>query len=276
MRRPSEHCRDGMLLPRGVEPGDWRTASPDTTWLDSHSPLPSPRPPARSFADVDDLEEQTTPVKPAEECECTRGRRCKWLAGGLCVGASILLGVCAGPARGQFLPAQTVPDVLLAAHTRKQVSTVVLIRHCDKDEDYSATHCTPKGVRRAAWLPSLFDGDRFDPPSYLYARKPEKPRNVMRSIETLEPMSRTFGLDIDVHYGEKDNEKLAEDVKRHLTSEGPVVVAWKHLRLPSLAKAFGMKEPGTWEADDFDSMYVFTFDGDKLVSSKKEKEGYAE
>ena len=47
-----------MLLPRGVEPGDWRTASPDTTWLDSHSPLPSPRPPARSFADVDDLEEQ--------------------------------------------------------------------------------------------------------------------------------------------------------------------------------------------------------------------------
>ena len=31
-----------------------------------------------------------------------------------------------------------------------------------------------------------------------------------------------------------------------------------------------------WEADDFDSMYVLTFDGDKLVSSKKEKEGYAE
>jgi hypothetical protein len=169
-----------------------------------------------------------------------------------------------------------VPDVLLAAHTRKQVSTVVLIRHCDKDESYSETHCTPKGVRRAAWLPSLFDGDRFEPPSYLYARKPEKPRNVMRSIETLEPMSRTFGLDIDVHYGEKDNEELAEDVKKHLTSEGPVVVAWKHLRLPSLAKAFGMKEPGTWEADDFDSMYVLTFDGDKLVSSKKEKEGYAE
>ena len=107
-------------------------------------------------------------------------------------------------------------------------------------------------------------------------KKPEKPRNVMRSIETLEPMSRTFGLDIDVHYGEKDNEKLAEDVKRHLTSEGPVVVAWKHLRLPSLAKALGMEKPGTWEADDFDSMYVFTFAGDKLVSAKKEQEGYAE
>ena len=51
-----------------------------------------------------------------------------------------------------------------------------------------------KVLEEAAWLPGLFDGTRFDAPSYLYARKPEKPRNVMRSIETLEPMARTFDL----------------------------------------------------------------------------------
>ena len=266
-----------MLLPRGVEPGDWRTASPDTTWLDSHSPLPSPRPPARSFADVDDLEEQQTPVKADEECECSRSRgRCRWLAGGLCVGASILLGVCAGPARGQFLPTQSIPEVLLAAHARKKVATVVLMRHCDKDEKYSETHCTEKGARRAAWLPSLFDGTRFDAPSYLYARKPEKPRNVMRSIETLEPMSRTFDLDIDVHFGEDENEKLAEDVKKRLSEKGPIIIAWKHERLPSLAKELGMEKPGTWKADDFDSIYVLSYESGKLVSSKKEAEGYAD
>ena len=44
-----------------------------------------------------------------------------------------------------------------------------------------------------------------------------------------------------------------------------------------MAKAFGMKEPGTWEADDFDSMYVFTFsETGKLLAAKKEQEGYAE
>ena len=75
-----------------------------------------------------------------------------------------------GRPAASFYLFRSVPDVFLAAHTRKQVSTVVLIRHCDKDEDYSETHCTEKGVRRAAWLPSLFDGDRFAPPSYLYAR----------------------------------------------------------------------------------------------------------
>ena len=187
-----------------------------------------------------------------------------------------MLGVCAGPARGQFLPTQSIPEVLLAAHTRKQVATVVLMRHCDKDEKYSETHCTEKGVRRSAWLPGLFDGTRFDAPSYLYARKPEKPRNVMRSIETLEPMARTFDLDIDVHYGEDENEELAKDVKKRLSEKGPVVIAWKHESLPSLAKELGMKDPGHWKADDFDSMYVLSYEGGKLVSSKKEKEGYAE
>ena len=98
----------------------------------------------------------------------------------------------------------------------------------------------------------------------------------MRSIETLEPLSRTFGLDIDVHFGESENEKLAKDVKKRLSEEGPVVVAWKHERLPALARALGMEKPGTWKADDFDSMYVLSFEGGKLVSSKKEAEGYAE
>merc|ERR1719258_816223 len=41
------------------------------------------------------------------------------------------------------------------------------MRHCDKDEAYSETHCTPKGVRRSAWLPGLFDGSLvFSPNRY--------------------------------------------------------------------------------------------------------------
>ena len=98
----------------------------------------------------------------------------------------------------------------------------------------------------------------------------------MRSIETLEPLARTFGLDIDVHYGEDENEKLADDVKKRLSEAGPIIIAWKHERLPSLAKALGMEKPGTWKADDFDSIYVLSYESGKLVSSKKEAEGYAD
>ena len=44
-----------------------------------------------------------------------------------------------------------------------------------------------------------------------------------------------------------------------------------------MAKALGMEKPGTWEADDFDSMYVLTFsETGKLLAARKEKEGYAE
>ena len=102
------------------------------------------------------------------------------------------------------------------------------MRHCDKDEKYSETHCTEKGVRRSAWLPSLFDGTRRR--AFRIAAEAGKPRNVMRSIETLEPMARTFDLDIDVHYGEDENEALAKDVKKRLTEEGPIIIAWKHER----------------------------------------------
>ena len=65
-------------------------------------------------------------------------------------------------------------------------------------------------------------------------------------------------------------------MKKRLSEAGPIIIAWKHERLPALAKELGMEKPGTWKADDFDSMYVLSFEGGKLVSSKKEAEGYAE
>ena len=68
---------------------------------------------------------------------------------------------------------------------------------------------------------------------------------------------------------------MAKDVKKRLTEEGPIIIAWKHERLPALAKELGMEKPGTWKADDFDRC-VLSFEGGKPVSSKEEAEGHAE
>lgn len=137
---------------------------------------------------------------------------------------------------------------------------------------------TAAGAARAAFLPSLFGpGRRFPWPDALYARRVEPPHQVLRSVQTLEPLARSAGLAINASYGAEDTAALAHHLLAHgLTRAAPgdglIVVCWKHSKMTVLAEGLGCGRrgapsgprgvcqlPAKWHDDDFDSIWAFQF-----------------
>mmetsp|Transcript_10341 Transcript_10341/g.31863 ORF Transcript_10341/g.31863 Transcript_10341/m.31863 type:complete len:307 (-) Transcript_10341:11-931(-) len=260
------------MLPSGVSPDDFRRTSPDASWLKAQTWLATPPPPPPRF-----LAEETkeAPVvfaaaaaaaddcAAAEAAAAARARR-RYLGVGVVVAALLLAGGATAPG---MLASGPVFSGLRGAAPSNATTTVLLLRHCDKD-DRSATHCSPRGFRRAAWLQTQFgDGARFPKPARLYARKPEGKKRVLRSVETLRPTAKKLELKIDCEYGVETEKRLAgllrEDIAAGRLSDELVVIAWKHEQLPDLAKDLGWtttsKARTKWKDGDFDSFYELTF-----------------
>lgn len=223
------------------------------------------------------------------------------LGGGVAVAALLVVTVCATttatggaeePKRSVLRSASRAPFVDDASPT-DEVATVLVIRHCDKDPESNSPHCTPRGYRRAAWLPTLFGdrGDeRFRAPSYVFARRPEsnkkKKRPVVRSVETVTPLAETFDVAIDDTYGVDTERDLSTRVKEMVRdgdlTGGLAVVCWKHEQIPQLAYDLGWhtssKKRTKWKADDYDSIIELTYtrwtDGYWRVDGKREHEDF--
>lgn len=159
-------------------------------------------------------------------------------------------------------------------------ATIILIRHCDKN--HSRRHCSKKGLRRAEWLPSLFGpGRRFPSPFALFARAPERKHYVLRSIETLEPLSNATGVPIDQSYGARTVKKLIKHLLG-LVEAGDLcgrlaLVAWKHDQIPLIVRRLGYyprahkkRKRWQWHKHDFDTLVVINISTrvDGLVTSE--------
>jgi hypothetical protein len=145
-------------------------------------------------------------------------------------------------------------------------ATTIIIRHCEKED--IREHCSALGFQRAEYLASLFGNDehsRWPAPSYLFALSPgdrnnEKVHNY-REVETITPLSKKIGLEIDESYGINQSEKLAERVLEMLDENelcGKVIlIAWKHSEISHLCNLLGCSEdngcPTSWPEYDYDN-----------------------
>lgn len=139
------------------------------------------------------------------------------------------------------------------------------MRHCDKK--HSRKHCSKKGFERAEWLPSLFGpGRRFPSPFLLFARAPEPKHYVLRSVETLMPLSNATGVPIDQSYGARTVKRFIKHILG-LVESGDLcgrlaLVVWKHEQIPRIARRLGYspkkkhKKRWKWHKHDFDSLVV--------------------
>jgi len=118
---------------------------------------------------------------------------------------------------------------------------VLIIRHCEKEG--SERHCNSLGFERAAYLPTLFTGasaTSYNAPTALFARMPEPKKYVLRSIETLEPLSAQIGTPINSSFGAADSVRLADFLIRSIRQdralcESTVLVCWEHKMIPTFA-----------------------------------------
>lgn len=143
-------------------------------------------------------------------------------------------------------------------------SRILLIRHAEKPpEAEMSNHLNPMGKERADAIPRLFEksADRPDPlpkPDFLFAAKESK--NSKRSIETLEPLSKAWKMPLVTEFDATECANLAKHFQEAKYAGKVVLIAWKHGKLPDLARALGATGvPDKWKDEAFDRVWDIEF-----------------
>ena len=140
---------------------------------------------------------------------------------------------------------------------------LLILRHAEKPGDPSTDvesdgiHLSTQGRVRAAAL-SIYIPANFPKPDLLFASKQSRHSN--RSVETITPLAKVLGLEIDATHTEMDYAKLAETV----LSDGryankTVIVCWHHTHIPDMATAFGIVRPPNWPGRIFDRIWMIDY-----------------
>ena len=87
-------------------------------------------------------------------------------------------------------------------------------------------------------------------------------------FETIIPFAVKYNLSINTKFEEKDATGIASEI---LKENGTVLVVWEHKAIAPIVNALGVKQELKWADDDFDSIWIVTFDkGTAVLSTDKE------
>jgi hypothetical protein len=123
------------------------------------------------------------------------------------------------------------------------------------------------GWQRAGALVELFAPMRCRPPAGLwrpeavYAAAARHGRS-RRSIETVEPVARQLGVEVDDRYEPGQEAQLAAEL---VGRPGATLVSWHHKSLSKIVHNLGditPSPPRHWPADRYDMVWVFVRVGD--------------
>lgn len=142
---------------------------------------------------------------------------------------------------------------------------VLIIRHAEKPENDAEIHLSPVGRRRAEALVAFFrqhaSVTEFGPPVAIFAAAPRHEDGSLRSIETVTPLARAMGINVDDSYTARDFKDLADHVLDKKKYEGrTVLISWPRDEIPKLAKHLGVRPaPDNWDKGTFDRVWKITY-----------------
>lgn len=149
-----------------------------------------------------------------------------------------------------------------------QPRVVVLLRHGEESES-SGVHLDERGFRRAEALPerirALLAGV---PVAAVYAQGPKADDSSLRSVETITPTARSFGLEVEDRFEKWEAKKLVKELRsREAELRGKaVVIAWGSDELDGIAERLGYEPPKkgkfAWDKAVYDRFWVLSFDED--------------
>lgn len=177
-------------------------------------------------------------------------------------------------------------------------TTLLLLRHCDKDNDWPGHHgrknyCSWVGRERSYHFASLFDPknpqQRWPRPAKIFALTEERDTRLdddddvdskshYREIETVMPLAHMFNMEIDVY--DIDDKELARDYFELLQGGSmcgkATVVSWKHELIPDLALALACGPddgcPIEYPDDSFDEVWQIRYVYDPEGKAKSSPE----
>jgi hypothetical protein len=157
------------------------------------------------------------------------------------------------------------------ANTAAKPKQVIIVRHGEK---ILGTNCLAlQGLERAASLAYFFSGTPlYNNPkiTHVVAARPHKEDASIRPYQTCTPIAKHLNLPLIDKFSSKESEELAQDILTNPQYEnGNILICWSHGQIPKLVNALGGDDPGPWDSDVFDQVYMLTFkDGGKPVFQK--------
>jgi hypothetical protein len=154
-------------------------------------------------------------------------------------------------------------------------SKIMLIRHAEKQPDVppgpppyginangkqKRRSLTVRGWQRSGALVPFFCAPKppVETPGVIYASAVTADNDETKSRrpqETVTPLARRLGIEVNVSYTVGQEAQLATDIQSH---SGVVLVAWEHKHIPLLAAALHASAPGAWPDDRFDVVWILT------------------
>jgi len=137
---------------------------------------------------------------------------------------------------------------------------VLIIRHGEKpgdpatDSPDDGRDLSTRGFERAAAL-SVYVPATFGPPDFLFATEESKHSN--RPVETITPLAKVLGLEINSKHADDDFATVADDIRNNAKYGGKLVlICWHHGKIPKLTEALGGIPPfDPWPATVFDRVW---------------------
>jgi len=144
---------------------------------------------------------------------------------------------------------------------------IILIRHGEKPDQGDNLSCA--GFNRALQLPAVLN-KKFGALAEIYvpAINTGKQTSTARMYQTAVPLAVKYNLGINSKYDVDDVAGLAQSL---LKKEGTTLVVWEHKKINNIVKALGVEQKIDWADDDYDSIWIITFqDGKAVLTTDKE------
>lgn len=146
---------------------------------------------------------------------------------------------------------------------------ILLMRHAEKPDHPLDPNLSQEGHQRAKHLVGFIE-KTFGIPAFLFASANSD--HSRRPLETIEPLSRAFGVPIDLRFADQDYPALAAELLKNSRYQGQLIlICWHHKHLPSLAHALGAKHgdyPDLWDPKVFNLIVELNFIGEKPAVRK--------
>ncbi|MBA3813604.1 MAG: histidine phosphatase family protein [Alphaproteobacteria bacterium] len=159
-----------------------------------------------------------------------------------------------------FLITGLILTVLSAASATPK--KVVIIRHAEKIQ--GGKDLNLQGYKRAGALPYYFSGTPIynDPaPRHIFAAALDEADSSVRPIQTCTPIANYFKVPLNIEFKHTETDQLAQEILKNPKYDGStVLVCWSHGHIRPLVLALGGEDPGKWNADIFDQVYLLTFE----------------
>lgn len=152
--------------------------------------------------------------------------------------------------------------VVCLAETYAKPKHVILIRHGEKIP--GENHLDLKGFERAAALAYYFSGTPLynQPPiTHVFATALSNADSSLRPIQTCTPTANHYRLPLNIGFQVNQTQEIAKELLTNPKYENAtVLICWSHGHIRPIVQALGAPDPGHWNKNIYDQVYVITFD----------------